>query len=168
MNLVYATSNQDKFREAQERLPGLQRENVDIIEIQGSPREIVADKVTKAYNAIGEPCVVDDASLMIEDLAGSPGPYVKDFLDGLSSERIGALFAGSRAKAVLFLGYSDAETTKLFQSTVEGCIVSPRGEGWGYEPVFQPDGYEGTWAELDVDDIKHRARAIDKLRAWLR
>ena len=167
MNLVYATSNQEKFQEAQELLPGLRRENIELTEIQGSPHEIVKDKVRKAYSAIGEPCIVDDASLMIDDLAGSPGPYVKDFLDGLSSERIGSLFEGSQAEATLLLGYKDSEEMKVFQSSVKGCIVSPRGEGWGYEPVFEPDEYDETWAELDMEEVKHRAKAMKRLRDWL-
>ena len=140
---------------------------MDITEIQGSPREIIEDKVEKAYDSVGEPCIVDDASLMIDDLAGSPGPYVKDFLDGLSAKRIGELFGGSRATACLHLGYRDDETLKVFQSSIQGCIVLPRGDGWGYEPVFQPDEFNQTWAELDLEDIKHRAKAMKKLRVWL-
>lgn len=165
--LVYVTGNQDKFEEAKALIPVLERRSADITEIQGSPRAIVEDKVAKAYEAVGEPCIVDDASLMIDDLAGSPGPYVKDFLDGLSTERIGSMFEGSRAEAVLFLGYQDADTTKVFRSSVPGRIVSARGDGWGYEPVFQPEGYGETWAELDVDEIKHRAKAMKRLREWL-
>lgn len=166
-DIVYVTSNQAKFEEAKELLPFLERRSEDITEIQGSPRAIIEDKVATAYEAVREPCIVDDASLMIDDLGGSPGPYVKDFLDGLRTERIGELFEGSRAKAVLFLGYKDEETMKVFRSCVQGRIVLASGDGWGYEPVFQPADYERTWAELDIGAIKHRAKAMRKLKAYL-
>lgn len=166
-SILYVTGNEDKFSEAKELLPSVQRADISITEIQGSPEKIIRDKVAKAYRAVKQPCLVDDASLMIDDLGGSPGPYVKNFLDGLTSETIGDLFHGSRAEAKLFLGYRREETTKVFSSSVDGRIVQSRGDGWGYEPVFEPDGYDRTWAELTTDEIKHRAKALKKLRSWL-
>lgn len=165
--VVYVTSNQAKFEEAKEHLPSLTQRSVDITEVQGGTEEVVRDKAFKAYNAVSQPCVVDDASLRIADLGGFPGPYVKDFLNRLSLEEIGSSYAGSAAGAVVNIAYADGENVHVFSGSVSGRIVMPRGDGWGYEPVFQPSGHEKTWAELGDTAVKHREKALLELKSFL-
>ncbi|MBS3760115.1 MAG: non-canonical purine NTP pyrophosphatase, partial [Halodesulfurarchaeum sp.] len=67
------------------------------------------------------------------------------------------------------VAYADEETVEVFEGTVEGRLVAPRGDGgFGYDPIFE---YEGqTFAELSMaakNEISHRARALSKLASWL-
>lgn len=75
--------------------------------------------------------------------------------------------------AIALLLNGETTTEMLFEGIVDGEIISERrgGEGFGYDPIFQPDGYDKTFAELGLDiknKISHRARAVQKLVEYLK
>ena len=85
-------------------------------------------------------------------------------------------YENKRAKAVCIFAYSNGENEKvhLFKGETTGIIVSPRelikGNSFGWDPIFQPDYFKQTYAELDVDvknKISHRSKSIEKLKLFL-
>jgi XTP/dITP diphosphohydrolase len=138
--------------------------------------ENAALKAHAAAEASGLPALADDSGLVVPALGGAPGIYsarwagpAKDFR--IAMERVQReLGDGDRAAhfvAVLAIAWPDGETA-LFRGEVEGRLTwPPRGErGFGYDPIFVPDGYDRTFGEIDPDlkhRISHRARAFAKL-----
>ena len=167
--ITYVTGNKHKVEEAKQIIPGIVSESVDITEIQGESDEVALDKAAKAYRALKKPILVDDVSFCIARLGGLPGPYVKYFCEQNPLERIGELFAGSEARAACRIVYKDKDTTILVRGIVKGSVVHPRGESWGFDPVFQPAEHDKTWAELGAkkNKISHRYLALQKMRKQL-
>lgn len=104
----------------------------------------------------------------------SVGPYIKWFLENLQPEGLHKLLAGfddKSATAVCTFAYSPgaAEDVVLFQGKTEGQIVAPRGpRDFGWDPCFQPNGFDKTYAELNKEvknSISHRYKALDMLKA---
>ena len=122
--------------------------------------------------------IVEDTCLCFTALGGLPGPYIKWFLKELGPDglpRLLADFEDKSAAALCMFGYCEGEgqEVKLFEGRTPGKIVSPpRGSrDFGWDPVFQPEGFEQTYAELEADvknGISHRGRAMEKLMAFLR
>ena len=128
--------------------------------------------------------VADDSGLEVEALGGAPGIYSARYAGPDASDRdnIAKLLtelanteagAEPRARFVCALCLArDGELLAQYEGAVEGRITtSLRGsDGFGYDPVFVPGGYEQTFAELGADVkncISHRARAISRLREYL-
>ncbi len=134
--------------------------------------------------ATGLLSLADDSGLEVEALGGAPGVLSaryagEDATDAdrrellLSSlARTGSSNRRARFVCSIAIATANGEILNLSEGACEGSITSaPRGNsGFGYDPLFVPDGYNQTFAELS-DDIKnrisHRARALQKLRAWL-
>jgi inosine triphosphate pyrophosphatase len=104
---------------------------------------------------------------------GLPGPYIKWFLEKLEPEGLHKLLAGfedKSAQAICTFAFTRDENSEviLFQGITDGKIVEPRGSrDFGWDPVFEPKGYDKTYAELPKEiknQISHRFRALDKLR----
>ena len=104
------------------------------------------------------------------------GPYVKWFLDKLGHEGLNKMLAGyadKSAYAQCVFAYVDGPKgePKVFVGTTDGTIVPARGPtDFGWDPVFQPDGFEETYAEMDKavkNSISHRYRALDKFREFI-
>jgi len=139
-------------------------------------------KAHAAATASGLPSLADDSGLVVPALGGAPGIYsarwagpTKDFriaMDRVQRE-LGAKDRCAHFVAVLALAWPPNEhggEEALFRGEVYGQLTwPPRGErGFGYDPIFIPDGYDQTFGELDPDlkhRISHRARAFAKLVA---
>ena len=188
MKLVFATNNQHKLKELQEIL-GSEFELLSLKEI-ACFEEIPEDQETlegnasqKAYfifNKYGKNCFADDTGLEIDALNGEPGVYsaryageskspeknmnkVLDKLSKINNRQ-------ARFRTVISLIINGKE--KQFEGIVEGEILSnKRGiEGFGYDPIFKPKGYQETFAEMDMaikNKISHRGRAVKKLVDYL-
>ena len=108
-----------------------------------------------AARQIDGPTLVEDTSLCYNALQGLPGPYVKWFLDKLGHEGLNKMLAGyddKSAYAQCVFAYVDGPNgePKVFVGTTDGKIVPARGPtDFGWDPVFQPDGFEETYAEMD-------------------
>ncbi|XP_035756645.1 inosine triphosphate pyrophosphatase [Egretta garzetta] len=124
------------------------------------------------------PVIVEDTCLCFNALGGLPGPYIKWFLEKLKPEGLYKLLAGFEDKSAYalctfaFSTGNPEEPVKLFKGQTHGLIVEPRGpRDFGWDPCFQPDGYNQTYAELPKavkNSISHRYRALSELSAFFR
>jgi XTP/dITP diphosphohydrolase len=189
MKLVFATNNQHKLKELQAIL-GNHFELLSLNDI-GCDEEIPEEQPTLEGNArqkaffifgkYGLPCFADDTGLEIEALNGEPGVLsaryageeksseanMNKVLDKMSKIN----HRKARFRTVISLIINGKETQ--FEGIVNGEILfEKRGSsGFGYDPIFQPEGYELTFAEMDLPDknkISHRGRAVQKLVDFLK
>ncbi len=170
--VVFITGNDNKYGEAKQHIPGLERRALDLKELQSTDlADILKHKLSQAMREIDGPCFVEDTSLNIDALGGLPGPFVKWFLKAMGPEGIAKLSDGSDALAVCGIAYYDGENEHVFFGETKGRIVAPRGvTGFGWDTIFAPEGREKTFAEMGVEQkqrISHRARALAKLAEHL-
>ncbi|CAL8469912.1 g9454 [Coccomyxa elongata] len=181
--IMFATGNTNKLREvvaileAGRPLPfAVKAANLDLPELQGEPKEIAKEKCRLAAEQVGGAVMVEDTSLCFNAMGGLPGPYIKWFLQKLGHDGLNRMLAGFEDKtgyAQCIFAYSPGPGAEpqVFIGRTEGRIVPARGPAaFGWDPIFQPDGFEETYAELDKavkNTISHRYRALDKLRDYL-
>ena len=192
-SLLLGTRNPGKIHEIKLILGDVGLELFSLKEFE-NVAVVVEDAETYARNAIskarfyaratGLPALADDSGLEVEALGGAPGVISAryagdDATDGdrrllLLSELGKTRSANRRARFVcaIAIASADGEVLNLSEGICEGLITfAPRGtSGFGYDPLFVPDGYDETFAEL-ADEVKnqisHRARALRKVRAFL-
>ena len=199
MRIVFATNNKHKLEEIRsilgESIEVLSLKDincdVDIPETGKTLEENALQKAQYVYDHYHMDCFADDTGLEVEALNGAPGVYSARYAgDGHDSEaNITKLLAElgennnrkARFRTVITLiqrkdvcpcGCTSIKEIHKFEGIVEGEIIRERrgGEGFGYDPIFQPDGYDQTFAELGMDiknHISHRARATQKLADFL-
>lgn len=167
--LVLVTGNRFKAIEAK-RITGHEIESLDIDlpEIQGLEMEtVLRAKGAEAWRRAGRPVIVEETGLELEAMNGFPGPLIKWMLDAIGPEGIAKTaqgLGGRGAVARCQLLVVDGETTIFAEGHTDGHLVlPPRGEhGFGWDPIFEPDGHDQTYAELGQeikDEIGHRGRA---------
>lgn len=186
--LVFATHNDNKLKEVREML-GDSFELLSLTDI-GCHDEIAETADTLEGNALiksryvkdkfGYDVFADDTGLEVDALNGAPGVYSaryagegkksEDNIDKLLKELSGKEDRSARFRTAVSLILGDDE--HIFEGIVNGAITTERSgsEGFGYDPVFRPEGYEVTFAEMsgaDKNSISHRGRAIRKLVAFL-
>jgi XTP/dITP diphosphohydrolase len=186
--LVFATNNQHKTAEVAKILApdydvlNLKDINclVDIPETGDTFAENATLKSTYVFENFGLDCFADDSGLEVEALNNEPGIYsarysgVKDDtinLQLLLKNMDGQTNRKARFKTVISL-LKNGEN-HLFEGVIEGTITSnPSGtNGFGYDPIFKPNGYDITFAEMDMAEknkISHRALAMQKLIDFLK
>jgi XTP/dITP diphosphohydrolase len=194
--LVAATHNPGKLREIHELLKPYGVEavsaaqlNLDEPDETGSTfRDNAALKAEAAARASGIVALADDSGLCVEALGGAPGIYSarwagggKDFGAAMArvEREVKALGAPPPWRAffvsVLALAWPD-RSVQTFEGRIDGALVfPPRGTaGFGYDPIFRPDGYDRTFGEMTAEEkhgipadgslaLSHRARAFQKL-----
>lgn len=180
MNIVFVTGNKPKAREAERILDiPLEIKDIDLDEIQELDLEKIAiHKINQAYSLVKKPVIIDDVSVEVDALNGFPGPLIKWVLksSGGNAGLLLRLLKGEKnrkAKAKLAIGFHDGKEAHVFYGEVDGNIAEEiRGEnGFGWDPVFIPEGENQTFAEMDPDyknTLSHRKRALDKLRDFIR
>lgn len=176
-NLTFITGNEGKARELSQILGiSIERQKIDLDEIQSLDfLEIVEHKVKEAYKIVNGPVLVEDSGLTFEALGRLPGPLIKWFVKELPPEKICKLldaFPDRSATAHCYYAYYDGEELIICDGKVSGKITkAPRGErGFGWDPIFEPEGSEKTFAEMSADEKNadsHRTRALHKLRQFL-
>jgi XTP/dITP diphosphohydrolase len=188
MQIVFATNNQNKLREINQilgdsfqllSLRDLKIED-DIPENEPTLEGNALHKARYIYRIVNKNVFADDTGLEIDALNGQPGVHSARFAgeDKDSNANIAKVLAllGSetdrraRFRTVIALVIDGNEF--LFEGTAEGKIINEkRGiEGFGYDPVFVPEGSARTFAEMPLSEknlISHRARAFEKLRNFL-
>ncbi len=168
-HLVLVTGNPNKLEEAR-RITGVEIDAVDIDlpEIQSNRlEEVLRAKGEEAWRRVGRPLIVEETGLELTALNGFPGPMVKWMIDSVGAAGLAdaALRLGDpRAVARCQLLVVDGDETIMAEGSAAGTLVLPaRGDfGFGWDPVFQPEGYDRTSAELGEeikDRIGHRGRA---------
>jgi len=186
--LVFATNNRHKIKELQhifgDSVKLLSLEEIgcleDIPETASTLEGNASMKAFHVYREYGYNCFADDTGLEVEALKGEPGVFsaryageMKDAdanMDKLLRQMNGLTNRKARFRTVISLVTDGKETQ--FEGIVNGTILEEkRGkEGFGYDPMFMPDGHSKTFAELGLyekNEISHRARAVQKLVAWL-
>jgi non-canonical purine NTP pyrophosphatase (RdgB/HAM1 family) len=166
---VLVTGNRGKIAEARRAVgAGLEAAEVDLPEIQSLDlAAVLRAKGDEAWRRLGRPLVVEEAGLELAALNGFPGPLVKWMLASVGAEglaRTAQALGDPRARARCALLYRNGERTVIAEGTTEGVLVlPPRGaHGFGWDPVFQPDGVSRTFGELtgeEKDAVSHRGRA---------
>ena len=188
MKLVFATQNKHKAEEIQQMLPEEIRvltlseinchddipETADTLEGNASLKSIYV------VEHFGENCFADDTGLEIDALNGEPGVLSARYAGGEKDPEKNMDFVLSkladeqnrkaRFRTVISLRLDGKE--HLFEGIVEGTIRHERSgsEGFGYDPIFQPDGYDITFSEMSLEEknqISHRGRAVRKLVDFL-
>ena len=173
-NLFFVTSNNHKFKEAETILDSFNVKinflKYSLEEIQSGSLEIIASKKAKfAFSKFNKPLIIEDDGLFVESLNGFPGPYSSYVFDTIGNKGLLNLVKkNKKAKFVSFITYCDAKTTRSFIGIVSGSISkSPRGKGWGYDPIFVPDNTRKTFAELkNKNEFSHRYLALKKFSNW--
>lgn len=199
MKIVFATNNQHKLSEIRQIL-GNSIEvlslsdigcNVDIPETGTTLEENALQKAQYVYDHYHIDCFADDTGLEVEALGGAPGVYSARYAavgcaatssqpkDHDSEANMTRLLNelgennNRRARFRTVIALIQQGAVHEFEGIVTGEIIRERrgGEGFGYDPIFQPDGYDQTFAELGVEvknQISHRARATKKLCEFLK
>ena len=189
--LLVATRNAHKTAEIAAMLAGI----FEVADLRGRPDapEVEETGATFGENAAlkaeaisaftGGWALADDSGLEVDALGGAPGVRSARFAgenatdadnNRLLLEKLSALPAAPRTarfRCVLALARAGA-LVAIFDGAVEGRVIeSPRGPGgFGYDPLFIPDGHDATFGELPAEvknGISHRSRALAKFRAWL-
>jgi len=186
--LVFATNNAHKLEEVAAKLNGkiqlLSLSDIgcddDIAETGTTFRENAAIKSHYIYDKYHLNCFGDDSGLEIDVLNGEPGVYSARYagkhgdhqanMDKVLAQLQSTTNRKARFRTVISLIWDGRE--HFFEGAVEGTIRSERAgtAGFGYDPIFQPDGYAITFAEMSMDEknkISHRARAMDKVIEFL-
>lgn len=190
--LVLASRNKHKIKELRATLRDIGIElksTYDFPELQ----EVEEDKPTLEGNAIkkaryvheatGLSSLSDDTGLEVDALDGRPGVYsaryagegasYQDNVDKLLAELAGVDLKDRGAQFRTVVALVTNTGTHTFEGICRGVILEgSRGEkGFGYDPVFQPEGHTETFAEMDAElknRISHRGKAIQKLLDWLK
>lgn len=138
-------------------------------------RKVAASKATDAFAQLGEPVLVDDTGLAVDGWGGLPGALVVWFIETVGPQGIlemGAGMASRGATAVTALGYADHAGVRVFLGTVSGTLATEvRGaSGFGYDPIFIPNGGNRTYAEMTPEEknsISHRRLAVEAMKQGL-
>lgn len=188
MKIVFATGNSNKVKEIQQLIPkeiellGLKdiHCNEEIPETQPTIEGNASQKAFYVFNNYNENCFADDTGLEVEALDGRPGVLsaryagesksADDNMDKILAEMKGVTNRNARFKTVISLVMDGIEIQ--FEGVVNGVILNEkRGDhGFGYDPIFVPNGYDKTFAEMDLSEknkISHRALAVGKLVDYL-
>jgi XTP/dITP diphosphohydrolase len=180
MKVLFATSNKHKVAEAN-NIGG--EYGVEFTQINTTYPEIRDDSVAAiaeagvkhVYNQVKKPVVVEDSGLFIHALNDFPGPYSSFVFNRIGSEGILRLMSGLENRKAAFISavaYTDGRECRVFEGVVEGLITEEvRGTGgFGYDPIFKPEGRELTFAQdpEHKNRVSHRRRAVEKLCERLR
>ena len=170
--------------------------DVDIPETGTTLEENALQKAQYIYDNYNISVFADDTGLEVDALNGAPGVYSARYAsmesDAVSHDseanmarllkelgnnnnrkaRFRTVIALIEKKDICPCGCTSIKQVNRFEGIVEGEIIRERrgGEGFGYDPIFQPDGYDKTFAELGMEiknQISHRARAVQKLADYL-
>jgi len=191
MKLLYSTQNQGKLKEARDILASLgieflstadfpQIKDLDVEETGDSFAENAFLKAKTFAQKTNTLTIAEDFGLEVEALNGEPGVHSKRWLPGSETDKNKAIIEklkdqdnrSARYVIVVCLYNPDTNESELFEAEVKGQIATEikGAEGFGYDPIFIPDGYDQTFAELGTavkNKIGHRALALKKVKQWL-
>lgn len=170
--VTFVTGNAKKLEEVRAILGSsipFQSLKLDLPELQGEPEDISKEKARMAASQVNGPVLVEDTCLCFNALKGLPGPYIKWFLEKIGHEGLNNLLKAYEDKSafamcIFSLALGPEEEPITFVGKTAGKIVPARGPAdFGWDPVFQPDGFEQTYAEMpkpEKNQISHRGKAL--------
>ena len=157
--------------------------DVEIVEDGETFEENSLKKAKEILKLCGRPTIADDSGLMVDYLGGAPGVYSARFAGEEGNdeknnakllmllEEVPAKEKTARFVSVITLAFPDGEVLVARGECPGRIIEEPTGEnGFGYDPLFVPDGYQKTFAQLTAEEknqISHRARALQELERLL-
>ncbi len=188
--MIFATQNKGKVKEVNHIFRDLNVQLISLLELENVPEivesgdtfeenaKIKAEIIFDKYNI---PVIADDSGIVVEQLEGRPGVYSaryagEDATDEENNEKLLCELKNfpepHTAKFVCSAVYFDGEKFLTAYGEVKGRIIkSPRGKnGFGYDPLFLPDGFDKTSGELELDEknkISHRAKAFNELKTLI-
>lgn len=175
-DVVFITGNEKKAKYFSELIGCLvDHQKVDLDEIQSLDLyEVVKHKLRQAYGQVGKPVLVEDVALEFKALGRLPGTFIKWFQEELSHEELCGLLNDKDRTAVArcVFGYYDGKKETYFEGSLNGTIPEkPSGlGGFGWDPIFIPEGYTVTRAELSLEDDQktyQMIKPIAKIRKFL-
>lgn len=187
--LIFATSNAKKIQEVRGIL-GSSYEVLSLADINfegeipepyDTIRENSIHKANFFFKKTSLPCLAEDSGLEVDALDGRPSAYSARYAgeernDITNYKKVLTELGESenrKARFISIITYKNKEREDVFEGNMDGCIaMSPRGEnGFGYDPIFIPEGFTKTNAELSLEEknaISHRKKALDELVRYLR
>lgn len=189
MQLIFATHNKNKIKEVKSLIPKtidlLSLDDINLLtEIEETASTLEGNALLKAktiYEKTGTNCFADDSGLLVEALNGAPGVHsaryageqkndednIQKLLQNLNSESN----RKAHFKTVMALIIDGKDY--LFEGIIHGKIITEKigTNGFGYDPIFRPDGYTETFAQLNSETknaISHRGIALQKLLEFLK
>ena len=189
MKLVFATNNSNKLSEIQSLVPkGIEILSLTDInckeELPETKPNLKGNALQKAkyvFDNYGFNCFADDTGLEVDALDGEPGVYsaryagedckAEDNMKKVLEKLEGKINRTSKFRTVIALIINGTEI--LFEGECEGEITKTKSgeEGFGYDPIFTPKGYDITFAEMNKTEkgnISHRGKAVEKLIEFLK
>ena len=201
MKIVFATNNQNKLQEIRDILGSEFEIvslkdigcDVDIPETGNTLEENAMQKAQYVYDHYNLSCFADDTGLEVEALNGEPGVHSARYAEGTDHDseanmakllrnlegkdnrkaRFRTVIALIQKQDVCPCGCTSIKKVNRFEGIVDGSIATEKHgtAGFGYDPIFVPEGYDKSFAELGEsikNGISHRARAVAKLAEYLK
>jgi XTP/dITP diphosphohydrolase len=178
-SICFASNNYNKYIEIHSVLKKYAIDvhfmRIPLTEIQSNSLiEIAIEKSKIAFKKISKPIIVEDDGLFIDELKGFPGQYSSYSFETIGYDGILKLLIDSKTRTAYFrsvFAFYDGEISQSFVGEIKGKIAHiPMGKGWGYDPIFIPDGSELTFGQLYQEnrkaDFSHRAQALGKFAGW--
>lgn len=188
MRLVFATHNKHKAAEVQkmvnEPYEVITLTDLDILEeIPETGTTLQANALIKArfvHQMLGYNCFADDTGLEVEALNGEPGVYSARYAGPAKNDNANmdlllqklANQPNRNARFVTCICLFWMDEMYVFEGELKGTIISTKigSNGFGYDPIFMPDGYDITLAQMDMftkNQISHRGKAFKKMAEFL-
>lgn len=177
--LVLVTQNKHKLKELRPLFKKYEIEfditSIEKIEIRSDNIEEIARMAAKtAFQELQKPAVVDDTGFFVDALNGFPGSYAGMVLKHIGYEGILQLMKDKTERACVFktaVGFFDGRRLESFVGTMTGYVAPEAAgiEGFGYDPIFVPNGHSKTYAELTFEEkvsISHRTKAFNAFLKW--
>lgn len=189
MQLLFASQNQHKFEEIKPLLPpSVELLSLADMHFEGHIPETTPtlsgnalQKAAYIYAKYKMPCFADDTGLEIEALGGRPGVYSARYAGlnksaGDNMAKVLHQMEGVTQRKAVFktvIALAGTEEPMFFEGIVNGTITTEKrgNNGFGYDPIFMPDGYAVTFAQMSMQEknkLSHRANAVLKFGKWLR
>ncbi len=180
--IYFITGNKGKLSEVKEKLRSLDvtviQEDLGYPEVQGDSLEEVAEYGVECIKKrFSHPFILEDAGLFIDALEGFPGVYSKYVFFTIGCKGILKLLEEKKRRTAVFrsvYAYSEPDKKPLFFiGECQGIIANKEkgGGGFGYDPIFIPNGETKTFAEMGIEEkntFSHRGKAMDKLIDFLK
>ena len=185
--IVFATNNQNKLKEVREALPEvnvLSLKDIQCFEELPEEKDTLEgnaqQKAEYVFQKYGFPCFADDTGLIIQALNGEPGVHSARYAGpkcdseknmDLVLQKLNKL-ENRNAHFKTVICFFNEEGPKLFEGIVQGSVLKERTgyEGFGYDPIFQPSGYDSSFAQMSIqqkNEISHRGIAVRKFIEYL-
>lgn len=197
--LYFITWNKNKFKEVSSILPWLEQLDIDLPEIQEIDAKVVIEakllealkykqqelvddassvfkgKISEVLKLNQAEFIVEDTSLYLDCLNGLPGPLIKWFMPTLWNEWLYDLankYWNTKALAKTIIGYAkNINEIYFFEGSIQWNIIQPTWKSdFGWDPIFQPNGYDKSFADLtggEKNEISMRRLAVEKLKEFI-